>query len=193
MKKYFPVDKVAAEIRSREFARALPQYVAHAATLLRQRGMGERARRAPGAAEVGDVINDTVADCLAGTRRWAEGVPFGTFFRDAVKSHVYHLLSKEKKRGGIPIEDVDEPPAPSLRRDQAMDACAKLARVREVLSGDPRTRALLEAIEDGAEKRADVAEKLGWEGDEVTAVRFVALRRLAAARVHRDDGGKEGS
>jgi DNA-directed RNA polymerase specialized sigma24 family protein len=185
------VARTAAEISSPAFLEALPGYVLHAAYLLREKGMREGSCTAP-AIEAWDVINDTVADCLSGVRRWSEAIPFSRFFRDAIRSKVYHRCHLARKRQPESIEDVDEPMAPSSRRIERTDACAELALVREALAGDPRTQALLDALENGAEKRAEIAEMLGWKPDAVTLARDAARRRLAAAGVRRDEKKKVG-
>ena len=186
MKNVVPLDRVAAEIHSPEFRRNLDRYVAHAAYLLRDKGMGESVHHAPCAAQAEDVVDETVADCLSGERKWAEGIPFATFFRDAIKSHVYHGCRDARKRRAEPMDGAAEVAAPSSRRVEVMDARVELAKAREVLSGDPRTKAMLDAIEDGAEKRGQVAEALGWDPEYVSIVRILARTRLAAARVRKN-------
>jgi DNA-directed RNA polymerase specialized sigma24 family protein len=181
-----PTDRVSAVIRSPAFRESLPRRRAYAALLLRANNVREGEGWASAAAQPGDIVNEVVADCLDGTRGWGEGVPFDSFFRDAIKSKVYHRCSGERRRRGTPIDEIDEPTAPPSRREERRDACAELAVVREALSVDARTRAVLEAIEGGASSRAEVAAELGWNPKEVSLARKAMRRRLAAAGLRGD-------
>jgi len=185
-----PLEEVVAAIHSRAFKADLVRYVAHAAFLLKEKGMGEGEYHLPGAIEVCEVVNDTVADCLAGVRKWKEGDAFSKFFRGALRSEVFHGCRRARRRREDRLDDTPEPPV-SSRCIDLWEERRELAEVREVLSGDPRTKALLDAIEDGADKRAEVAEKLGWKPEYVSQVRTLARHRLAVARAIRDQRDKK--
>jgi DNA-directed RNA polymerase specialized sigma24 family protein len=181
-----PTDRVSDVIRSPAFQESLPRRHAYAALLLRANDVCEGEGWASAAAQAGDIVNEVIADCLGGIREWGEGEPFERFFRDAIKSKVYHRCCWERRRRGPPIDEIDELAAPPSRREERRDACAELAAIREALSTDARTRAVLEAIEGGATSRAEVAEALGWNPNEVSLARKAVRRRLAAAGLLRD-------
>src|SRR6185312_5348332 len=88
---------------------------------------------------------------------------------------------RERRRRDDDPSVLDEVPASSKRWSEAMDTRRQLSAAREVLAGDPRTKEMLEAIEEGADKPSDLVEMLGWSPEYTKAVRVVASRRLTAA------------
>lgn len=183
---HFPPHQLCAEIHAPSFTRDLPEYMRHVTTLLWRRGKAETRGTAPSAVQIGDVIDETVMACLSGDRRWRKDQTFGEFFKDALKSTAYNDCRKDRQRRKLFEMDGEEPAAPSSRRVERMVQREELAEVRKVLDAHPRTKAWLQALEQGVEDRAAIAEALGWSPEEVSRVREIAGYRLAAAHLGRD-------
>lgn len=176
-----PHQALIARIHSREFRDECRRWLPFVKKLIHAAGL------TPAEAQAEAILGDTVVRCLSGDLEWKDGVDFPTFFLCALRDRVRCEARRTWRRRKVMWSGVDayEVAAASRREAEVMDAVPELARARAALSAHPLTRAMLEAIEDGASKAAEVQERLGWSAERTRAVRVLANRRLEAAGLRR--------
>ncbi len=75
--------------------------------------------------------------CLsAETRAWPVGVSLEAFLRGVVRSLVSHRLIAVLRRREVAYEGCEERPAPSSRRDAAIDQRRLVGAVKQALEGE---------------------------------------------------------
>jgi len=140
----------------------------------------------PSKLSVEQLVNTAVESALDGTRNWdPNAVDLPGFLRGIIRS----LTSSEKKKAvrskTHAQSDFDRLPIIGLvvasPEDDAMEEEGRraiLTSIADAVSDDADLRALYAAILDGATKREDLAETLGWSSDRVIAARIKLQRRL---------------
>lgn len=140
-----------------------------------------RLRRAPSSTEPADLVNASVLSLLDARRRWnAAAVDLAGFLRGVIRSHSSSDRKAHARRKAAPPDLERENPTPEddllgASRDRELCAIVEMA-----IGGDRDLALLWAAVWDGALKREDIAEELGWSPDRVTAARIKLQRRLRA-------------
>jgi hypothetical protein len=177
------VSKLREELRSADWEGLLPNLLAYAANRLRRVGWAAGRDVEPSKLSVEQLVNTAVEAALDGTRNWdPSAVDMGGFLRGIIRS----LTSSEKKKAvrskTHAQSDFDRVvPLVASPEDDAVEEEGRraiLASIEDAVSDDADLRALHAAILDGATKREDLAEALGWPADRVTAARIKLQRRL---------------
>ncbi len=150
----------------------------------------------PAAPEALDLVQFALGKVIDGAN-WDESKPLWLVLRGIIRGRVNHLAVSLENKNLQDSEDVEE----RVQRAQAKsDAEAAnelpegaesdeaesdetLLKLTESLADDPDAQKVVEAIWDGAVKRAEIAEVTGFSVDEVTNIRKRLKRKL------RDFGG----
>lgn len=181
--------ELATALRDADWDKILPQLVDYADKRLRRLGWAKGANTLPSAAEATQLVDEAIVRSLAGDRRWNEDDPpeLVAFLCGVIRS----ISSDEKKavtKMG-PMESFDSPhieselkhavPTPEeLVREGAWND-KRLGHLRAAIEGDEDLQLLYMAIvEEGCERRDEIAECLGWDPDKVSVLRKKLNRRL---------------
>ncbi len=157
----------------------LPRLAAYAGECMRRAGWREGRDSAPSATSVADVLQEMAMCCLLETRAWPQGVSLEAFLRGVVRSLVSHRLIAVLRRREVAYEGCEERPAPSSRRDAAIDQRRLVGAMKRALEGgEPDVEALFAAYVDGVYARGDLADMLGWTPEHVSGVRVKLSQRL---------------
>ena len=179
-------NRLREELRKADWEALLPNLLAYAANRLRRVGWAAGRDVEPSKLSVEQLVNTAVESALDGTRNWdPNAVDLPGFLRGIIRS----LTSSEKKKAvrskTHAQSDFDRLPIIGLvvasPEDDAMEEEGRraiLTSIADAVSDDADLRALYAAILDGATKREDLAETLGWSSDRVTAARIKLQRRL---------------
>ena len=164
----------------------LPRLAEYAEICLRRVGWGDGRDTAPSAASIQDVVNRAIEHCLGGERSWkpAATTDLCGFLCGVISS----LVSSERKSArrdkatASPDAGHDHPDH-VVAADQQLaerDRSVLLEAVAKCVEDDEQLSALYVAILDGAVKRDELAEALGWSAEAVTASRAKLQRRLVS-------------
>jgi hypothetical protein len=157
----------------------LPVLLTHAVRRLRRAGLAEGSWGRPSAAEAQGVVNQAIELALSGKRVWPDDLDFEGYLKGLIWSVVGNL---KKAQAAVQKTELDEEmSALEAPIDQMLKHKRLLGAITALVADDEELSSLLSAIEDGHEKRAAIAEALGWTVDRVTLARTKLNRKLVHA------------
>lgn len=157
----------------------LPALLTHAHRRLARVGMSEGRRKKPAAAEAQEMVNDAIELALSGKRVWPDDIDFETYLKGLIWTVVSTMKRARTTRAQVKLKEDLASGAPTP--DRLAEKRRLLDDIRTLVEDDPELTALIDALDEGHEKRAAIAEALGWSVERVTLARTKLNRRLAAA------------
>jgi len=169
---------IAAELDSPGFQEMFPRLAGYVIGRLRFAW-----RREPEREEVNEVVQDAIAAALGG-RSWRMEDSFWEFLCGVVWNVICNRARAERRyrrmTASAPLDEVPEPPAPSLRGEDGIDARERAVALYDEVADDAELVALVRAFLQGNDTGPALALALRCDKAHVEAL-FKRLRRRADA------------
>lgn len=182
-------DPLRQALRDAHWEALLPGLLGYAANRLRRVGWASGRDTEPSRLSVEQLVNSAVEACLDGSRVWnPDAVDLAGFLRGVIRS-----LTSAAKKSAVRSKTHAQAdfeglvPLGASPEDDAVEEEGRveiLASLEVAVAGDPDLKALCGAILDGATKREELADALGWRAERVTAARIKLQRRLVQRAPH---------
>jgi DNA-directed RNA polymerase specialized sigma24 family protein len=179
-----PNDTAARAIAGADLPRMMPKLLRAARRRLACLGWHDLGHRCDGEMEAGELVNETLALCLEGTRTW---VPGAGETEETLMAYLCKTMSSvavnRHTSGGVKLRVAgvvlerhpDDGPSP----EEIGENARTVERVARDLADDPDVAVAFRMICEGKSERQELARACGWPIQKAKTVRWRLMRRLA--------------